>query len=136
MLGAFFGHDHLNDFSGYVDGIYLAQHKTAGFRAYTDGCRSCVRLLTLDENDLGSFEQELRHFKEFGLECECLGPIFKRISDRQSTNMHNCGKGSSAPQRARRLLRSVGNTSLKQNETNKRRKIKWKKAQSSASSHC
>ena len=71
IKGAFFGHDHLNDFSGYVDGIYLAQHKTAGFRAYTDGCRSCVRLLTLDENDLGSFEQELRHFKEFGLECEC-----------------------------------------------------------------
>lgn len=92
MLGAFFGHDHLNDFSGYVDGIYLAQHKTAGFRAYTDGCRSCVRLLTLDENDLGSFEQELRHFKEFGLECECLGPIFKRISDRQSTNMHIAAK--------------------------------------------
>lgn len=92
VLGAFFGHDHLNDFSGYVDGIYLAQHKTAGFRAYTDGCRSCVRLLTLDENDLGSFEQELRHFKEFGLECECLGPIFKRISDRQSTNMHIAAK--------------------------------------------
>ncbi len=54
--------------------------------------RSCVRLLTLDENDLGSFEQELRHFKEFGLECECLGPIFKRISDRQSTNMHIAAK--------------------------------------------
>lgn len=92
ILGAFFGHDHLNDFSGFVDGIYLAQHKTAGFRAYTDGCRSAVRLVTLDENDLTHFTDELKHFKEFGLECECLGPIFKRISDRQSINMHIASK--------------------------------------------
>lgn len=92
VLGAFFGHDHLNDFSGYVDGIFLAQHKTAGFRAYTDGCRSCVRLVTLDENDLSSFTHELKHFKEFGLKCECLGPIFKRMTDRQSTNLHIASK--------------------------------------------
>lgn len=88
VLGAFFGHDHLNDFSGYADGIFLAQHKTAGFRAYTDGCRSCVRLVTIDEKNPEKFEQELKHFKEFGLKCECLGPIFKRISDRQSFLLH------------------------------------------------
>ena len=88
VLGAFFGHDHLNDFSGFVDGIFLAQHKTSGFRAYTDGCRSCVRCVTLDENDLTKFEQELRHFKEFGLKCESLGPIFRTISDRQSMILH------------------------------------------------
>lgn len=84
VLGAFFGHDHLNDFSGFVDGIFMAQHKTAGFRAYTDGCRCCVRLVTIDENEPEKFTQELKHFKEFGLKCECLGPIFKRITDRQS----------------------------------------------------
>ncbi len=88
VLGAFFGHDHLNDFSGYVDNIFLAQHKTAGFRAYTDGCRSCVRLVTIDENDPANFKHELKHFKEFGLKCECLGPIFKRVSDRQSFWLH------------------------------------------------
>ncbi len=92
VLGAFFGHDHLNDFSGFVDGIFLAQHKTAGFRAYTDGCRSCVRLVTLDENNPEKFEQELKHFKEFGLKCECLGPVFKRISDRQSFFLHLAGR--------------------------------------------
>ena len=91
VLGAFFGHDHLNDMSGYVDGIFLAQHKTAGFRAYTDGCKSCVRLLTLDENDLSTFEQELKHFKEFGLKCECLGPVMRNFSDRQVINMHILG---------------------------------------------
>lgn len=91
VLGAFFGHDHLNDMSGYVDGIFLAQHKTAGFRAYTDGCKSCVRLLTLDESNLSTFEQELRHFKEFGLKSESLGPIFRTLSDRQSINLHILG---------------------------------------------
>lgn len=88
VLGAFFGHDHLNDFSGYVDGIFMAQHKTAGFRAYTDGCRSCVRLVTIDEKNPEKFEHELKRFKEFSLKCECLGPIFKRVSDRQSFYLH------------------------------------------------
>lgn len=92
VAGAFFGHDHLNDFSGYVDNIFLAQHKTAGFGAYTDGCRSCVRYVEIDEKNPLSFTHELKHFKEFGLKCECLGPIFKRITDRQSTNMHIASK--------------------------------------------
>ncbi len=90
VLGAFFGHDHLNDFSGFVEGIFLAQHKTGGFRAYTDGCRSAVRCVTLYENNPLAFTQELKHFKEFGLVSESLGPIFKRVSDRQSLIMHIC----------------------------------------------
>lgn len=91
VLGAFFGHDHLNDFSGFVDGIFLAQHKTAGFRAYTDGCRSCVRCVTLDEKVLSKFTHELKHFKQFGLKCESLGPIFRTVSDRQSLILHIIG---------------------------------------------
>lgn len=90
VIGAFFGHDHLNDFSGYTDGIFLAQHRTAGFRAYTDGCRSCVRLVTIDEKNPEKFTHELKRFKEFGLKCECLGPIMKRFTDRQSIFMHAC----------------------------------------------
>ena len=88
VLGAFFGHDHLNDFSGWTDGIFLAQHKTAGFRAYTDGCRSCVRLVTLDEKNPEKFTQELKRFKQFGLKCESLGPIMKRFTDRQCIAAH------------------------------------------------
>lgn len=84
VVAAFFGHDHLNDFSGYVDGIFLAQHKTAGFGCYTDGCRSCVRYVEIDEKTPEKFTQKLKHFKEFGLKCESLGPVFKRVSDRQS----------------------------------------------------
>ncbi len=91
VLGAFFGHDHLNDFAGYTDGIFIAQHRTAGFRAYTDGCRSCVRLVTIDEKNPEKFTHELKRFKQFGLKCECLGPIFRNISDRQSLLLHIAG---------------------------------------------
>ena len=91
ILGAFFGHDHLNDFSGFVDGIFMAQHKTAGFRAYTDGCRSCVRLITIDEKNPEKFTQELKRFKQFGLKCESLGPIMRTLSDRQSFWLHVFG---------------------------------------------
>ena len=94
VKAAFFGHDHLNDFSGFVDGIFLAQHKTAGFRAYTDGCRSCVRYVELDENNPGEFRQELAHFKDFGLKSESLGPVFRNINDRQSQIMHICARAA------------------------------------------
>ena len=78
IKGAFFGHDHMNNLAGEVDGILLAQCKTSGFRAYTDGGRPSVRLITVHED--GSFE------KDFGLKCTCLGPIESRITDRQSVN--------------------------------------------------
>jgi hypothetical protein len=96
ILGAFFGHDHLNDFSGWTDGIFLAQHRTAGFRAYTDGCRSCVRLVTLDEKNPEKFTQELKRFKQFGLKSESLGPILRNFTDRQSLFMHIIGYAAGA----------------------------------------
>lgn len=88
VIAAFFGHDHLNDFTGYVDGIMLGQHKTGGFCCYTDGCRSLVRLTTVKEKNPWELTSKVYHFKELGLECHCLGPIMKRISDRQSMAMH------------------------------------------------
>lgn len=91
VLGAFFGHDHLNDFSGFVDGIFMAQHKTAGFRAYTDGCRSCVRLVTIDEKNPTKFEQQLKRFKQFGLKSESLGFVMRHFTDRQVITMHVLG---------------------------------------------
>ena len=84
VIGAFFGHDHLNDFTCKVDGIVLGQCKTAGFGCYTDGCRSCVRLVTLDESNLQALETEVYHFKDFGLKCKSLGPIKRTINDKQS----------------------------------------------------
>ena len=88
IKGAFFGHDHLNDFTGKLDGIILGQNKTSGFNAYTDGCRSCVRLITLDSSKPDEIFTKVIHFKDLGLKSSCLGPIMKRITDRQSINLH------------------------------------------------
>ena len=88
VVAAFFGHDHTNDFTGTVDGIMLGQNKTSGFCCYTDGCRSCVRITTVNEDNPWDVKSKVYHFKELGLESHSLGPIEKRITDRQSINMH------------------------------------------------
>ena len=88
VVAAFFGHDHLNDFTGYVDGIMLGQNKTSGFCCYTDGCNSCVRITTVEESNPRDVKSKVYHFKELGLDSMSLGPIQKRITDRQSINMH------------------------------------------------
>ncbi|MBQ7549381.1 MAG: metallophosphoesterase family protein [Clostridia bacterium] len=91
VMGAFFGHDHMNDFAGFVDGILLAQSKTAGFRPYTDGCRAGVRLITVDENDVENFTTQMYHFKEFGLKSKSLGPVQRNITDRQDMKLKIAG---------------------------------------------
>ena len=64
VLGAVFGHDHLNDFCGTVDGINLMQTRGSGFYAYGDGLNRGVRLITLDEGDLSTFTTQTLYFKE------------------------------------------------------------------------
>ncbi len=85
VKAAFFGHDHMNNIAGEVDGILLGQCKTSDFHAYTDGARPAVRLVTVDEKTQ-SFDTQVYFFKDFGLKCTCLGPIDQRITDRQSIN--------------------------------------------------
>ena len=91
VKAAFFGHDHLNDFTAFVDGIMLGQNKTSGFCCYTDGARSLVRIITVDENNPAEIKSFVRHFREFGLKPTCLGPIEGRITDRQSMALHKLG---------------------------------------------
>lgn len=84
VKGAFFGHDHMNDFVGYVDGIMLGQCKTAGFHPYTDGCRAGVRLITLDENNLDDIDTRMYYFKkDFGLKSKSLDLYKRNVTDRQ-----------------------------------------------------
>lgn len=91
VKAAFFGHDHLNDFTAYVDGIMLGQNKTSGFCCYTDGARSLVRIITVHEENPEKIESKVYHFKELGLKPTCLGPIESWISDRQSMACHKIG---------------------------------------------
>ena len=58
VIGAFFGHEHVNDIEGYVDGIYLAQTFKSGVRGYGEAKYSGVRVISLDENDPSVFETE------------------------------------------------------------------------------
>ncbi len=118
VKAAFFGHDHLNDFSGYVDDIFLAQHKTAGFRAYTDGCHSCVRYVELDEKNPKAFRQELRHFKDFGLKSESLGPVMRRFTDRQVMAVHSLNYCACAAAAAGLLIHFIKEIKKDRRESN------------------
>lgn len=96
VKAAFFGHDHLNDFTAYVDGIMLGQNKTSGFCCYTDGCRSLVRIITVEEDKPDVIKSTVHHFRELGLKPTSLGPIEGRITDRQSMALHKIGYGAAA----------------------------------------
>ena len=91
VIGAFFGHDHMNDFAGYVDGIMLAQCKAAGFRPYTDGCRSGVRLITIDEEHPEQINTRMYQYKQFGLKSKSLSPYRQHVTDRQDAKIKVAG---------------------------------------------
>lgn len=57
VIGAFFGHDHPNDYLGMVDGIYLGAVPAAGYYSY--GWNHGARTVTLHENDLKNFSTEI-----------------------------------------------------------------------------
>lgn len=94
IVGAFFGHDHLNDFHGMFDGIVMGQSKTGGFNCYTDGCRTGARVVDIYEDAPGDIETYMVRFKQLGLKSSSLGPIMKRINDRQSMAMHSLARKS------------------------------------------
>ena len=62
VIGAFFGHDHINDYSGKVDNILLTN--TLGVTFYSYGNTHGVRTVELDENDLMNFTTKSIHFDE------------------------------------------------------------------------
>ncbi len=115
VMGSFFGHDHMNDFAGYVDGIMLAQCKTAGFRPYTDGCRSGVRLITMDENNIESIDTRMYHFKQFGLKSKSLSPYMQNVTDRQDAKLKVAGAviGTAAAVTAAAVAAAAVNKNIK-----------------------
>ena len=53
VLGAFFGHDHINCFIGNLRGVDLGYTPGAGFNVYGPGYDRAVRIFELDENSTG-----------------------------------------------------------------------------------
>lgn len=70
VKGAFFGHDHKNDFEGELDGVLLAHVKGAGFNGYSDGIKTGVKLITLEEDALPDFSTKDYYFTDFGLQSK------------------------------------------------------------------
>lgn len=62
ILGAFFGHDHVNDFAGEYKGIKLIATPAVTFYSY--GNHRGVRTVTLNESDLTTFESELLSYDD------------------------------------------------------------------------
>ncbi len=89
VLAAFFGHDHMNDIVGKVDGITLGQCKTAGFRPYGDGLQQGVRIIDLD---LSGTEPQMqtrmvRYRSFYGRDCESVRGMTRYLPDRWSTKI-------------------------------------------------
>ena len=86
VIAAVFGHDHMNDFTGEVDGILLCQTQCSGFHMWGDGLKQGVRVIDLDESrpaDLTTFMVRYRDF--FGTKCNSISR-YNLLSDRWHTN--------------------------------------------------
>ncbi len=64
VLGAFFGHDHVNDFEVLHEGIRLTNCKSTGVRSYGDGVGRGVRVIELHENEPGTYQTRSIYFSD------------------------------------------------------------------------
>ncbi len=64
VLGAFFGHDHVNDFEVLHEGIRLTNCKSTGVRSYGDGTGRGVRVIELNENRPGTYQTRSIYFSD------------------------------------------------------------------------
>lgn len=88
VMAAFFGHDHMNDFVGDVDGITLGQCKTAGFNVYGDGLMQGVRIIDFNENNINSFNTKMVYYRDIlGTECYSVSGSEKVLRDRTSVKL-------------------------------------------------
>lgn len=72
VKAAFFGHDHINSFTGFKDGIMLGYTPGAGFNVYGPGTKRAVRIFDYDET--GDFETHLVTYEDL-LGKKVLNPI-------------------------------------------------------------
>lgn len=78
VLGAFFGHDHVNDFDCPYQGIHLTNCKSTGVRSYGDGVGRGVRVIELDVGKPDSYQTRSIHFDEL---------VAKRLSNPMTGNL-------------------------------------------------
>lgn len=67
VCGIVFGHDHMNSFTGQIDGVNIIQTPGASFRSYGNMISRGVRVFVIDENDTSKFETyTISYFELFG----------------------------------------------------------------------
>lgn len=60
IIGAFFAHDHVNNFVGVTDeGIKMGYNGGTGFSTYGNGGERSARIFEIDENDVENYETRL-----------------------------------------------------------------------------
>lgn len=96
VKGAFFGHDHTNDFEGELEGILLAQCKGTGFNGYSDGIKTGVKLITIEENTLPEFKTHNYYFTDFGLRSKSIITPDKALTVEQKKTAKQIGAGVAA----------------------------------------
>lgn len=64
VIGAFFGHDHINNFVGEYKGIAMGYAPGAGTNAYSAGTDSGVRVFEIDENSPKDFDTYALTYKD------------------------------------------------------------------------
>lgn len=68
VLACFFGHDHKNTYQARVKGVDAINVPGTTFRAYSSKVHQGCMVLTLDENDLSTYEQETYYTTSLALE--------------------------------------------------------------------
>ncbi len=96
VKGVFFGHDHKNDFEGEIDGVLLSHVKGTGFNGYSDGIRTGVKLITIDEDSLPSFETKNYYFTDFGLHSKSAVLPHQIMTEEQKKTVKKIGAGVAA----------------------------------------
>ncbi len=99
VMGTFYGHDHVNDFTTTYEGIDITTVPTVGCNSYSNDINRGVGLITLDENDLSTYSYEALRMYDFALAegskiPECDGALstfeymFYKVIDQFLTAIH------------------------------------------------
>jgi len=108
VMATFYGHDHVNDFTTSYKGIDITTVPTVGCNSYSNDINRGVGLITLDENDLTTYEYEALRMYDFALAegsqiLECEGALskisyqFNKFMDSFLAKLHELASGFSLP---------------------------------------
>lgn len=92
VLGAYFGHDHINTFVGKTtDGIELGYNGGFGFATYGDPGERYARIFDFNENDVENYTHQTVYYTEFMPEDETTtDPDTPSDSEQSDESENNC----------------------------------------------